>query len=82
MYLGYAYLNGKGIAVDYAKAENFLEPTIKKDEPSVMNYLEAICFDGKEITKDQNKSIPLLQKICSADDSNAGDKLKEIKTEK
>ena len=23
MYLGYAYLNGKGVAVDYAKAKNF-----------------------------------------------------------
>lgn len=82
MYLGYTYLNDKGVAVDYAKAKNFLELAVKQGKPSAMNHLGTMYFDGKGVTKDQNKAIPLFPKSCSAGDSNACDKLKEIKAEK
>ncbi|EAN5887724.1 sel1 repeat family protein [Salmonella enterica] len=82
MYLGYAYLNGKGVAVDYDKAKNFLELAVKQGEPSAMYHLGTMFFDGKGVTKDQNQAIPLFKKSCSEGDSNACDKLKEIKIEK
>lgn len=82
MYLGYAYLNGKGVAVDYDKAKSFLELAVKQGDPSAMNHLGMMYFEGKGVAKDQNKAIPLFKKSCSEGDSNACDKLKEIKAEK
>jgi TPR repeat protein len=35
MYLGYAYLYGEGVAVDYDKAKNFLELAVNQGEPSM-----------------------------------------------
>ncbi|KAE9845655.1 sel1 repeat family protein, partial [Escherichia coli] len=82
MYLGYAYLNGKGVAVDYDKAKNFLELAVNQGEPSAMYHLGTMYFDGKGIAVNRSKAIPLFQKSCSAGDSNACDKLKEINIEK
>jgi TPR repeat protein len=82
MYLGYAYLNGKGVGVDYDKAKCFLELAVKQGDPSAMNHLGTMYFDGKGVTKNKNKAITLFQKSCSEGDSNACDKLKEIKAEK
>jgi TPR repeat protein len=68
--------------VDYDKAKNFLELAVKQGEPSAMYHLGTMFFDGKGVAKDQNQAIPLFKKSCSKGDSNACDKLKEIKIEK
>ena len=47
-----------------------------------MYHLGTMFFDGKGVAKDQNQAIPLFKKSCSEGDSNACDKLKEIKTGK
>lgn len=82
MYLRYAYLNGKGVAVDYDKAKSFLEFAVKQGDPSAMNHLGTMYYDGKGIAVNRRKAIPLFQKSCAAGDSNACDKLKEINIEK
>ncbi|EGS2003148.1 SEL1-like repeat protein [Enterobacter cloacae] len=47
-----------------------------------MYHLGTMYFDGKGIAVNRSKAIPLFQKSCSAGDSNACDKLKEINIEK
>ncbi|WP_247648244.1 hypothetical protein [Pantoea sp. Acro-807] len=42
MNLGYAYLNGEGVEMNYAKARNWLEIAGKQGQPSAM-YHPARC---------------------------------------
>ncbi|MCZ7837066.1 tetratricopeptide repeat protein [Atlantibacter hermannii] len=64
MYLGYAYLNGKGVAVDYDKAKSFLDLAVKQGEPSAMYHLGTMYFDGKGMPVNKNKAIHYFKKAA------------------